>query len=123
MIPWGKAADHFGRKPVLIGSLAGVTAATAVFGLSKKIWQMIVFRCFGGIFAGTIVSVITPNFTDAPCSVAHCKASTIRAMITENSTAKTQARAFSIFAFTGNLGIFLGPILGMWLFFWACLLC
>lgn len=34
-------------------------------------------------------------------------------MISENSTAKTQARAFSFFAFSGNLGIFLGPMIGM----------
>jgi hypothetical protein len=33
-------------------------------------------------------------------------------MISENSTQKTQARAFSYFAFTGNLGIFLGPVIG-----------
>jgi hypothetical protein len=33
-------------------------------------------------------------------------------MISENSTPKTQARAFSLFGFTGNLGIFLGPLLG-----------
>ena len=58
MIPWGKASDHFGRKPVLVSSLAGVAVATAVFGLSRTIWQMIVVRCLGGIFAGTIVSVV-----------------------------------------------------------------
>jgi hypothetical protein len=33
-------------------------------------------------------------------------------MITENSTPKTQARAFSFFAFASNLGIFLGPLVG-----------
>lgn len=33
-------------------------------------------------------------------------------MISEHSTAKTQARAFSWFAFTNNLGIFLGPLIG-----------
>ncbi|KZO95896.1 MFS general substrate transporter [Calocera viscosa TUFC12733] len=33
-------------------------------------------------------------------------------MITENSTPKTQARAFSFFAFSGNIGIFLGPLIG-----------
>jgi MFS family permease len=58
MILWGKAADHFGRKPVLVSSLAGVTVATAIFGLSRNIWQMIVFRCFAGVFAGTILSVV-----------------------------------------------------------------
>jgi hypothetical protein len=34
-------------------------------------------------------------------------------MISENSTKKTQAKAFSYFAFAGNLGIFAGPLLGM----------
>ncbi|KAI1613660.1 MFS transporter [Exophiala viscosa] len=92
MIPWGRAADYWGRKPVLVSSLGGIAIATAIFGLSKTIWQMILFRCFAGIFGGTIV--------------------TIRTMISENSTDKTQARAFSFFAFTGNLGILLGPIIG-----------
>jgi len=92
MISWGYAADHLGRKPVLVFSLAGMSIATAFFGLSKKIWQMVVFRCSAGVFAGTVV--------------------TIRAMLSENSTRKTQARAFSYFAFTNNLGIFIGPLIG-----------
>ncbi|KAF2230681.1 MFS general substrate transporter [Viridothelium virens] len=92
MVFWGKAADKFGRKPVLCYSLFGVTIATAIFGLSQTIWQMILFRCIAGFFAGTVV--------------------TVRTMITENSTAKTQARAFSFFSFSGNLGIFFGPLIG-----------
>lgn len=92
MIFWGRAADRIGRKPVLVYSLFGVTLATGLFGLAKTIVQMILFRCVAGIFAGTIV--------------------TIRTMVAEHSTPKTQARAFSWFAFSGNLGIFLGPLLG-----------
>jgi MFS family permease len=34
-------------------------------------------------------------------------------MITENSTPKTQARAFGFFAFSTNVGIFLGPMIGI----------
>jgi hypothetical protein len=34
-------------------------------------------------------------------------------MISENSNRETQAKAFSYFAFAGNLGIFAGPFLGM----------
>lgn len=33
-------------------------------------------------------------------------------MMAELSTPKTQARIFSYFAFSGNLGIFLGPLIG-----------
>lgn len=57
MIFWGRAADRYGRKPVLVLSLAGAAVATALFGLSKTIWQMIVFRCLAGAFAGTVVLV------------------------------------------------------------------
>ncbi|ORY10531.1 major facilitator superfamily domain-containing protein [Clohesyomyces aquaticus] len=92
MIFWGKAADRWGRKPVLVFSLCGVTIATSLFGTSTSIWQMILFRCLAGVFAGTVV--------------------TVRAMISENSTKKTQARAFSYFAFVGNWGIFIGPLIG-----------
>ncbi|KAK4447548.1 protein zinc induced facilitator-LIKE 1 [Podospora aff. communis PSN243] len=92
MIWWGRAADRFGRRPVLIFSLCGVTIATGFFGTAKTIWQMILFRCLAGVFAGTIV--------------------TIRTMLSELSSSKTQARVFSWFAFSGNMGILFGPLLG-----------
>ncbi|RYP60721.1 hypothetical protein DL771_010409 [Monosporascus sp. 5C6A] len=92
MMFWGRAADRVGRKPVLVFSLVGVSIATSLFGLARSVRQMILFRCIAGVFAGTIV--------------------TIRTMISEHSTPKTQARSFSWFAFTGNLGIFVGPLIG-----------
>ncbi|KAJ7153038.1 MFS transporter [Mycena crocata] len=92
MLLWGRAADRYGRKPVLVVSLGGQSVVVALFGLSTQIWQMIVLRCMAGVFAGTVV--------------------TVRAMISENSTQKTEARAFSLFTFANNLGIFLGPFIG-----------
>lgn len=92
MVFWGKASDRLGRKPVLVFSLIGVSVATAIFGMAKSVEQMILFRCLAGVFAGTIV--------------------TIRTMLSEISTQRTQAVAFSWFAFSGNLGIFFGPLVG-----------
>ncbi|KAJ8113661.1 hypothetical protein OPT61_g4258 [Boeremia exigua] len=92
MIFWGKASDRYGRKPVLVFSLLGIAVATTLFGMSQSIVQMVVARCFAGVFAGTVV--------------------TLRAMFSENSTKHTQARAFAYFAFAGNLGILTGPLLG-----------
>ena len=66
--------------------------ATTLFGLSQSLWQLMLFRCLNGVFAGTVV--------------------TVRAMLSELSTKRTQARAFSYFAFAGNLGLFLGPLIG-----------
>ncbi|OHE93564.1 major facilitator superfamily transporter [Colletotrichum orchidophilum] len=92
MIFWGRLSDRIGRKPVLVFSLFGVTLAASIFGMAKTIWQMILFRCLAGVFGGSIV--------------------TMRTMIAEHSTQKTQARAFSWFSLSGNLGLFFGPILG-----------
>ncbi|KAI0189003.1 major facilitator superfamily domain-containing protein [Xylaria flabelliformis] len=92
MVPWGRAADRLGRKPVLVFSLLGVAVASSLFGMARTIWQMILFRCAAGVFAGSIV--------------------TVRAMISENAGRENQALAFSWFAVAGNLGIFIGPLLG-----------
>ncbi|KZT61777.1 MFS general substrate transporter [Calocera cornea HHB12733] len=92
MLFWGRAADRWGRKPVLVVSLAGVAVGSVAFGLAGNVWQMIALRSIAGIFSGTLV--------------------TVRTMISENSTARNQARAFSFFMFAGNLGIFIGPIIG-----------
>ncbi|KAL2270250.1 hypothetical protein VTJ83DRAFT_2434 [Remersonia thermophila] len=92
MIWWGRAADRWGRKPPMLISLAGVALATSLFGTARTITEMILFRCIAGVFSGSTV--------------------TIRTMIAELSTPKTQARAFSWFSFAGNLGIMLGPLVG-----------
>lgn len=92
MVAWGRASDRYGRKPVLVVSLVGVAAGATAFGFSQTIWQMVALRCITGAFAGSVV--------------------TIRTMIAEHSSPATQARAFSWFAFTGNLGIMLGPLIG-----------
>ncbi|KAI1749111.1 major facilitator superfamily transporter [Xylaria castorea] len=92
MVAWGRAADRIGRKPVLVSSLFGVAIAISLFGMARTIWQMILFRCIAGVFAGSIV--------------------TIRTMISENAGRENQALAFSWFAVAGNLGIFIGPLLG-----------
>ncbi|KAK0263572.1 hypothetical protein LTR35_017549 [Friedmanniomyces endolithicus] len=59
MIFYGRAADRLGRKPVLVFSLAGISVATAMFGLSQNLWQMVLARCFAGCFAGSVVTIRT----------------------------------------------------------------
>lgn len=93
MIVYGRAADRIGRKPVLVFSLVGVGFATCLFGMSKTIWQMIATRCLAGVFAGSVV--------------------TVRTMLSENTDKTTQATAFSWYAVSRNMGISLGPLIGM----------
>ncbi|KAM0718081.1 hypothetical protein Q7P37_006413 [Cladosporium fusiforme] len=89
---YGRIADRLGRKPVLVFSLTGIAAASALFGMSATLWQMVVFRCLAGLFAGSSV--------------------TIRAMLSENCTKATQAKAFGWFMFARQIGIFIGPAIG-----------
>ncbi|KAK0612137.1 major facilitator superfamily domain-containing protein [Immersiella caudata] len=92
LIFWGRLADRVGRKPILLCSLVGLTIGPVLFCLATTIPEMIFFRCLAGVFSGSDLI--------------------IRTMIAENSTPKTQARAFGWFSIGGNLGIFLGPVVG-----------
>lgn len=55
MIPWGRAADRVGRKPVLLFSMTGIALSISIFGMAKSFWQMVLFRCMAGVFGGVIV--------------------------------------------------------------------
>ncbi|KZT60315.1 MFS general substrate transporter [Calocera cornea HHB12733] len=92
MIFWGRISDRYGRKPVLVACGAGVCAMVTLFGTSNSLWQMVAYRAMAGIFAGSFV--------------------TTRTMISENSTSRTQARAFSYFQFAGNIGLSVGSMFG-----------
>lgn len=55
MFLWGKAADKYGRKPVLVVSNLAVALFTTLFGTSRTIWQMILFRSLCGTFSGSVM--------------------------------------------------------------------
>ncbi|OCF41602.1 hypothetical protein I317_04614 [Kwoniella heveanensis CBS 569] len=92
VIYWARAADRFGRKPVLIASLFGALASTALFGFSRHVWQMYACRFLAGVFGGN--------------------AMVIRTLFTENCDSTNQAMAFAYFAFAANMGGLIGPTLG-----------
>ncbi|WVQ97570.1 hypothetical protein IAU59_004684 [Kwoniella sp. CBS 9459] len=92
LLYWARAADRFGRKPVLIASLFGALASTALFGFSTRVWQMYACRFLAGVFGGN--------------------AMVIRTLFTENCDSSNQAMAFAYFAFAANMGGLIGPTLG-----------
>ncbi|EJD35021.1 putative tetracycline-efflux transporter, partial [Auricularia subglabra TFB-10046 SS5] len=92
MLFWGRTSDRVGHKRVLVGCLFGMAATTVAFGFAASVPQMIAFRALAGAFGGATV--------------------TVRTMLSEVSTQHTQARAFSLFQFAANVGIFVGPLIG-----------
>jgi sugar phosphate permease len=93
MIFYGKMSDRLGRKPVLVFSLAGLSIFTILFGMSRTLWQMILFRCLAGSCAGSAV--------------------TVRTMLSEGCSKEKQGRAFSWYMFARNFGIIFGLFVGI----------
>src|SRR6478609_7499784 len=49
---WGRLADNYGRKPMLIRSSCAIGLFTAFMGLSLTVWQFFAARALMGVFAG-----------------------------------------------------------------------
>ncbi len=51
---WGRLSDRFGRRPILILSLAGSVLSYAWMAHATDIWSLGAARLFGGLMAGNI---------------------------------------------------------------------
>ncbi|HME24342.1 MAG TPA: MFS transporter [Acetobacteraceae bacterium] len=49
---WGRLADTYGRKPMLIRSSCAIAVFTAFMGMSLNVWQFFAARALMGVFAG-----------------------------------------------------------------------
>lgn len=65
---WGVIADHFGRKPAMIGSILMYAIFTALAGLATNVWEWNLFRflCAVGVggewaTAGTLIAETVPE--------------------------------------------------------------
>jgi multidrug resistance protein len=60
---WGRVSDRFGRRPVLVLSLAGTAVGSLVTGLAGTLWVLFAARILDGI-SGASVSVAQASVTD-----------------------------------------------------------
>jgi MFS transporter, DHA1 family, multidrug resistance protein len=93
LYPAGSAADRYGRKPVLVPSFAALGIMVAVLGLASTVPAYIVMMGVLGIAAG---------FAGVPPG----------AMLSDVAPAHRAGSAVGLFRFSGDLGWFLGPLLG-----------
>ena len=63
---FGRLADRFGRKMMLIRSLAGFTVIIAAMGLVTSVQQFFVLRCLQGLVAGFTPMAIAVASVSAP---------------------------------------------------------
>jgi MFS family permease len=49
---WGRLADRYGRKLMLIRASLGMTIAQSLMGMAHNIWQLVALRLFAGVAGG-----------------------------------------------------------------------
>jgi MFS family permease len=92
-IPWGRASDKFGRKPVILTAMACAMTSSLLFGFSKNIAWAIFARAMSGASNGNVGILRT----------------TVAEIVPQKSL---QPRAFSTLPLVWQIGSILGPILG-----------
>jgi DHA1 family tetracycline resistance protein-like MFS transporter len=88
----GNLSDHFGRRPVLLGSLAAFSADFVVMGLSTTVGWLFFGRALSGIFSATY-----------PVAAAY---------VADLTTPEQRARSFGLMGAAWGLGFVVGPALG-----------
>ena len=88
----GAWSDNFGRRPVLLVSLAGAAINYVVMALAPHLWMLLLSRAIAGL-------------TSASVSVA-------TAYITDISPEDKRVRRFGLFNAMFGIGFIIGPVLG-----------
>src|SRR5829696_6936993 len=88
----GKLGDMYGRRPVLLVSLAGSAVGYIIFGIGGALWILFVSRLIDGITAGN--------------------QSVAAAYIADVSTPVTRAKNFTLIGMAWGIGLVIGPAAG-----------
>jgi DHA1 family tetracycline resistance protein-like MFS transporter len=51
---WGRMSDRYGRRPILMTSLAGACVSYLILGFAQSVWGLLASRILGGFMAGNI---------------------------------------------------------------------
>lgn len=89
---WGRCSDAWGRKPILVFSLAGSVLAYVWLAYAPTLESLLVSRAFGGIMSGNLAAAF--------------------AYATDVTEPKDRAKGLGIVASAFGVGFAIGPALG-----------
>jgi MFS family permease len=89
---WGSLSDRTGRRPVLVVTIAGITASYALWFFSGSFALLVAARVLGGVMSGNI-SVATAAIADV-------------------TTPRNRARGMALVGIAFGLGFTIGPAIG-----------
>lgn len=88
---WGRFSDKVGRRPVLIGTVAGTAIGFVMLAYADTVWLLVLARVVGGFAAGNL--------------------STAYAYVSDITTTETRAAGMSKVGAAFGLGFVIGPAL------------
>ena len=91
----GRLSDRFGRRPILLMSLAGSAASLLLSGLAGSLWLLLVARALAGLFGGSIAAA--------------------QAYIADVTAPTERAKYMGLLGASIGLGFVFGPALGSFL--------
>ncbi|MBX3694907.1 MAG: MFS transporter [Steroidobacteraceae bacterium] len=89
---WGRLSDRFGRRPILLYSLAGACVSYAMLGFAPNIEWIFASRVLGGLMAGNISAAM--------------------AYASDVSAPEDRAKALGVVGAAIGVGFMLGPAVG-----------
>ncbi|HWG89588.1 MAG TPA: MFS transporter, partial [Candidatus Thermoplasmatota archaeon] len=95
---WGRLSDRYGRRPVILVSLAGSVVTLALAGLATSFWMLLAARALAGVAGANI--------------------SAAQAYVADVTTPENRAKGMGMVGAAIGLGFVLGPgfggFLGQW---------
>ncbi len=88
----GRLSDRFGRRPILLLSILGSSAAFLMMGLAHTLWFLFLARILDGVTGGNI--------------------STVQAYIADVTEAKDRSKGMGLIGAAFGLGFIFGPAIG-----------
>jgi DHA1 family tetracycline resistance protein-like MFS transporter len=89
---WGRLSDRYGRKPVLMASLAGIALSYVWLGFADALWQLFAARALAGAMAGNIAAA--------------------QAYIADVTPPEKRAQGMGLIGAAFGLGFIFGPAIG-----------
>jgi DHA1 family tetracycline resistance protein-like MFS transporter len=89
---WGRLSDRYGRKPILLISLAGASLSYVWLGFCDTLWALFAARAVGGFMAGNISAAF--------------------AYVADITTRENRAKGMGMIGAAFGLGFIIGPALG-----------
>lgn len=89
---WGQLSDRYGRKPILLISMAGAAISYLCMGLASSLWMLFAARGFAGAMAGNIAAA--------------------QAYIADVTKPEDRAKGMGLIGAAFGLGLIFGPAMG-----------